>query len=150
VTWPEVYLQSKWLDWRFALEIGNGLFSIVCLFLTVFLAYHLLKVGVQRRIWRKGLFDLPLSMQLAVGFWVCSFGVFISRVIPWASRFANDGHIQLRALEQAGFVMGTFIGLTGFFCVLRVVTRPMLGQWPWILCLFCCVTYLTWTLVRLS
>ena len=150
MTWPEVFLQAKWMDWRFALEIGNGLFSIVSLFLFVFLAYHMIKVGAQRRVLQKGLFHLPTSVQLAVGIWVSSLGMLGTRAIPWASRFMNDGYIQLRYIEQIVFVIFTFVGLAGFMCILRVATRPMLGHWPWVLCLACCVIYLSWTLVRLS
>jgi hypothetical protein len=147
VTWPEVYLQAKWMDWRHVLEIGNGLISIVSIYLVVFLAYHLIKVGVQRRA---QIGHLPASMQIALGIWVTFVGVLMTRVVPWASRFTNDGYIDLKSIETMVFSIGVFVTLIGAMCVLRITTRPMIGHWPWVSCLCWCVIYLSWTLVRLS
>lgn len=136
------------MSWRYVLEMANGVWTIVSIWLVVFLAYHLVKVGAQRRVWKYGL-NLPLSIQLAVGIWIVCIGVLVTRAVVWVSRFSNDGFIELKEIETVSFVLGTLVGLAGFMCILRVVTKPMLGHWPWVSALACCAIYIGWSLVRL-
>jgi len=136
------------MDWRYILEMANGIWTIVSVWLVIFLAYHLIMVSAQRRIWRRGL-KIPLSIQLAIGIWIVCIGVLVTRAVVWVSRFSNDSFIELRGIETVSFVCGTLIGLAGFMCILRVITRPMLGQWPWLSAMGCCVIYVIWSVIRI-
>jgi len=135
------------IGWRNVLEIGNGLWTIISFYLVVFLAYHLVKVGAQRKVWRKH--RVPLSIQLAVSVWIAALGVLVTRSLVWALRFVGGGELEMKSIETATFSLGIFIGLTGFMCILRVATRPMLGQWPWVSALGACCAYLIWSVLRL-
>lgn len=135
-------------EWRYVLEIGNGLWTIVCGYLAVFLGYHLLVVVQQRKLWSKPWATLPMSVQLAVGTWVSCLGVLLTRLVIFGSRVLNDGFLAMTSNETAVFAGGIFIGLAGFLCILRVATRPILGHWPWISCLICCAFYLLWETLR--
>lgn len=138
------------MEWRHVLEIGNGLWTIVSVYLVIFLAWHLFIVGAQRRIKVMGWLNLPLSMQLAVGTWIACGGVLITRAVVWGARYTNDGFLQLENGETALFALGILVGLVGFLCILRVTTKPMLGHWPWVSCLTCCAFYLLWALLRIA
>jgi hypothetical protein len=138
------------MQWRHALEIGNGLWTIVAAYLVVFIAYHLIVVGAQRRLKIGDWLNLPLSMQLAFGTWVAGVGVLMTRAVVWTARYSNDGFLQLDDIETAVFSLGIFVGLAGFLCILRVATKPVLGHWPWVSCLTCCSFYLLWSLARIG
>lgn len=129
-------------EWRHVLEIGNGLWTIVSGYLVVFLAYHLTVITVQRKLWMKSWINLPLSVQLAVGTWVASIGVLMTRIVVFLSRATNDGYLAFDDDQTVVFIAGIFVGLGGFLCILRVSTKPMLGHWPWVSCLVCCAFYL--------
>lgn len=143
------WLPARWLEWRHQLEIANGVWTIVSAYLVVFLVYHLIKVGRQRRVWRRW-GSLPLSIQLAIGVLIGSCGVVVTRSVTWWSRYSNGGYIELRNFDTAGYWFGTILGVVGFMCILRVSTKPMLGHAPWIAALISCGAYVLWSLIRLS
>jgi hypothetical protein len=140
----------RWLEWRYLLEMANGLWTIILFYIVVFLAYHLVKVGVQRRLFWRGWIHQPTSVQLAVGVWVASIGVLGTRYVTWYSRYENDGHISMTSFDTGSFVLCTVIGAAGFMCILRVITKPVLGHWPWVTAMLWCLIYLAWTISRLS
>lgn len=113
-------------DWQVAetvLRISNGELFIVTAWLSVFLAYHLVKVGAQRRVWRGMSWrKLPMSMQLAVALLTVSIAVTVMS----SELVAPAGHV---------------LGVIGFLCALRVVTKPMLGSWPWFGAVGCGILY---------
>lgn len=133
------------------LELGNGLWAITTAWLTVFLAYHLAKVGAQRRIgWARWLFRLPLSMQLALGCWVASLGIMVRSTAIWADRASGGGALSEYGDASPPLFMGTVLAVVGFMCVLRTATRPMLGHWPWVSAVAAMVVYIAvWAWMRL-
>lgn len=137
------------MSWRYVLEMANGVWTIVSIWLVIFLAYHLHRVGIYRRGFDSRDDDNG-SLQLAIGIWIVAIGVLVTRMVVWASRFSNDGFIELKQLETTSFVCGTIIGLIGFLCILRIVTKQMMGDWPWISALVCCTIYVGWSLIRLD
>lgn len=126
------------------LELGNGLWTITCAWLMVFLAYHLIKVSRLRRVGLgRWLFRLPLSMQLALGVLVACVGIVIRTGQVWLDRMLNGGALSGAVMFSTfWFVAGTLIAVTGFMCILRVATRPMLGNWPWVGAAFCMLVYI--------
>jgi hypothetical protein len=114
--------------WPHILDLLRGEVTIVSGFLTAFLGYHLIKVGAQRHLihwtaWAK----LPLSMQLAVAISTVAASTFLITL----------GYPEFRILS-----------IIGFFCALRVTTRPALNE-PipflfWYGALLCGGIYLGW------
>lgn len=137
------------INWRNILEAGNGVWALTALWLTIFLIYHLLVIRVQRKIKWSKLFQLPLSMQLAIGMLVVSISILITRGIIWYSRYTNDGAFLPQATETVIYVLGTVLGVLGFLSILRTVTRPVLGHWPWIGSLLSSGVYLIWWALNL-
>lgn len=137
---------SEPAPWRHLLEAANGEWAIAAGWLSIFLTYHLAKVGAQRRIWRRGWISLPLSMQMAVAMLAISVAVLVTRAIIWFSRYTHDGAIY--GGDSVLFAAATALGIIGFLCALRVVTRPMIGRWPWWCAVASSVLYLVWTAAR--
>lgn len=128
------------------LEVSNGEWLIVCTSLSLFLIYHLVRVGSQRRIgWRRWLWNLPLSMQLAVGVLIISLGVGTRSALIWWGRFKYGAPLQ--GINEWMLLWGTLLAILGFMCVLRVITRPVFGHWPWVATLLAMAGYwLLWYL----
>lgn len=137
------------ISWRNILEAGNGVWALTALWLTVFLIYHLLIVRMQRKIkWTK-ILQLPLSMQLALGMLVVSISILTTRGIIWYSRYTNNSTFAPQATDTTVYVLGTILGVIGFLCILRTVTRPILGHWPWVGSLLTSGAYLIWWALKL-
>lgn len=139
----------EWWGWEYLLEVGNGELAIMTGWLSVFLVYHVVKVGSQRgawslRAWRK----LPQSMQLAISFLAVTLAAFITAVVIWSSRYTN-GILVVRGIDSIVISVARILSVIGFLCALRVVTRPMRGQWPWLGAIGCGLAYLAWSVARL-
>lgn len=134
--------------WHF-LEVGNGVLAIVTAWLSVFLAYHLVKVGAQRRIWRSWS-KFPVSMQFAIAFFTVSVATCTASAAIWVSRYARpDGMLLAGDVGVVAIAAGRGLATAGFLCALRIVTRPMIGPWPWIGALLSVIAYLAWSTIRL-
>jgi hypothetical protein len=131
------------------LEVSNGVWAIIALWLSVFLLYHLLTVRYQRKIiWGRFILGrMPLSMQIAVGVLVISVSIFVTRgIISW-SRFKNGGNLDLQVTETGFYFAGVLMGIIGFLCVLRTVSNPTFGKWPWMAAIVSALVYIsTWAL----
>jgi hypothetical protein len=130
------------------LELANGEWVIVCLCLLAFLIYYLLHVGrAYKLLTVRRVIRLPMGMRLAIGIAVVCVGM-ISRSAPiWYDRFTHDGVLTSISMMEKALLIGTAISITGFCCIMRVVTRPMLGNWPWMLTLALMTGYwLLWML----
>lgn len=132
--------------WNDLLEVANGVWSIVALWLAIFLGYHLLKIRERKNLPWSRIFNLPVSMQLAVGTLIVSSAIFINRSALWFESSKHGGDVELSYLDSAWcwFLVGTIFGIAGFLCILRTVTRPMLGHWPWVGALLNVAVYVAW------
>jgi hypothetical protein len=128
-----------------ALEAANGVWALLALWLSVFMVYHLVVVRMQRRIkWKRFITGLPLSMQVAVGTLVIALAVFMTRVVIWWARYRHNGELDLMMPETRIYLSGTALGAVGFLCILRAVSRPVFGHWPWAAALASSAAYLVW------
>lgn len=127
------------------LEVGNGIWAILALWLTVFLIYHLAVVRAQRRLaWRRFIIGLPFSMQIAVGTFVVSLAILLTRSIIWWARYRHDGNLDLLVPETQFYFAGVALGAVGFLCILRSVSQPAFGKWPWVGAICNVTAYLIW------
>jgi hypothetical protein len=129
------------------LEGGNGLWAIVALWLSVFMIYHVLVVRSQRGIpWHKMLFNfkIHLSVQIALGTLAVAGAIFLTRAVLWQVRHFPEPQIDLLMPHSAIYAMGTALGIIGFLCILRSVSQPTFGHWPWVGALVSSGVYLVW------
>lgn len=141
---------ERW-GWEYVLELGNGALAIVTGWLVVFLVYHVFKVGSQRRVWSwNGWKRLPQALQLAVSFLAVTVATFLVALVIWLVRYRNESYLIVEGLDTIIVSFARVLSVGGFLCALRVVTRPMRLQWPWIGAVASCVLYLAWSLLRMA
>lgn len=129
------------------LEATNGVWAILAFWLTAFMIYHIILVLMQRHIgWRRVLlnFDLPISVQLAFGVLVISAAVLITRGIIWLTRIKNGGNVDAIVAQSGAYLFGTALGVAGFLSILRTISQPAFGHWPWVGALASSGVYLLW------
>lgn len=129
--------------WRDALEMGNGVWALLALWLFVFMAFHLWVVGKMHWVEIKNR-QFPLSVQLAIGVIVIAGAILHTRGTIWYLRYTHGGILTMQDFETVWFLLGVFGGCVGFLCILRAVTKPMLGHWPWLSALASVTAYLLW------
>ena len=129
------------------LEVANGVWAILALWLTAFMIYHIVLVLMQRHIgWRRVLlnFDLPISVQLAFGVLVISIAVLVTRGIIWLTRIRTGGNVDAIVAQSGLYLFGTALGVAGFLSILRTISQPTFGHWPWVGALISSGAYLVW------
>ena len=133
------------------LEGGNGLWAIAALWLSGFMIYHVLVVRAQRSIpWRKMFFNFKvhLSIQVALGTLAVSMAVFLTRAVLWWARYSPETQVDALLMPfSAIYAGGTALGIIGFLCILRSVSQPTFGHWPWVGALTSSAAYLIWWLI---
>ena len=135
------------MNFSAVLEAANGVWAILALWLTAFMIYHILKIRAQRRIsWRRVLLDfsLPLSVQLAFGVLVVAVAVLVTRGLIWFARIQNGGNVDAIIAQSGSYLFGTALGVAGFLSILRTISQPTFGHWPWIGALASSGVYLAW------
>lgn len=129
------------------LEGGNGVWAVLALWLSCFMLFHILVVRVQRGIsWWRLLFNfkLQLSMQVAMGTFAVAVAIAMTRSVLWWARYSNTGDINFLMPHALIYWFGTMIGIVGFLCILRSVSQPTFGHWPWVGALTSSAAYLIW------
>lgn len=130
------------------LEGGNGLWAVVALWLSGFMIYHVLVVRSQRGIpWRKMFFNfnIHLSVQIALGTLAVAVAIFTTRIVLWSARHYQT-EVDFMRSESLVYAGGTALGIIGFLCILRSVSQPTFGHWPWVGALVSSAVYLAWWL----
>ena len=132
------------MNFSAVLEAANGVWAILALWLTAFMVYHIAKILAQRRIgWRRVLlnFDLPLSVQLAFGVLVISLAVLVTRGFIWFARMQHGGNVDSIVAQSGFYLFGTALGVGGFLSILRTISQPSFGHWPWVGALISATAY---------
>lgn len=132
------------MGWNEAAEMANGVWAILALWLFIFLTHHLVIVWKQRRLPLTKFVSLPLSMQLAFGMLIVALAIFITRSIVWWQRYSHDGVLNDQATTTLTFLLGTGVGIVGLLCILRTVSKPIHGHWPWLSALASVTVYFLW------
>lgn len=136
-------------DANLLLELSNGTWSILAFCACFFLAFHILDIGERRHIHiRRWFSDLPQSLQLAVGIFTVCVGIAVGRPAIWFWRFTTGGNLQNFDEIRFPLILGAAIGCVGLICIIRVVTRPMQSNWPWISSIVLVLAYVAATLIH--
>lgn len=114
----------------FLLELLNGNWGIAAAALTIICGIYLSHESIARRIpiWDRS--RMTLGMRVSVGLFFLSAGIAIrsAEVYLWR-RFGGS---DLSELNQPVLVIGSALALIGFLCCIRVISRPLYGNWPWV------------------
>lgn len=125
-----------------ALELLNGSWTIILLWVTVFLVDHLKHAYVRHDLrLRDLLFALPESMQLGFAVLVLTICSEIVRGTVWYWRLSTGGTAAFTPIQNVALALGGIVGTVGFLCVLRLTSRDRHGNWPWIAALASAAVY---------
>jgi len=77
---------------------------------------------------------MPLGMSLALAMMLDEIGIFIIRiaVFVWRRSGNAEAGIPLNYAEQLALVVGAAIGGVGVLWLTLVLSRPLFGNWPWL------------------
>jgi hypothetical protein len=128
------------IDPSLALELLNGAGAIIGISFLGLMARYLILESRRRHLrWRDWIFDLPPSMHLAVAIFVCDLGVSIRTSLIWYWRHFGDGNFTVGQMVTLG--IGAAIIVIGSLCKIRSITKPDLGDGPWLLSLAAVVLF---------
>ncbi|WP_187399363.1 hypothetical protein [Bradyrhizobium paxllaeri] len=116
---------------NFYLEMINGTSVILIAVLLAFLVTYI-KAELHRRdlSWRD-LFDYPAGLSLALSITVAAFGFALTRGSLWVWRQFGSGE-QMSEWQLHLALIGSAITSLGILWMIRVLSRPRFGDWPWI------------------
>ncbi len=114
----------------FLLELLNGNWGIAAAALTVICGMYLSHEAFTRQIplWARS--RMTVGMKLSVGLFMLSLGVLIRSFEVYFWRAFGTG--ELADLSRSWLIAGSAIALVGFLCCIRVISKPLHGNLPWI------------------
>lgn len=116
----------------FTLEVINGDWALLAFILMLMCAFYLGHEMLARHIslWHPRSWEQGMRVATAIG--AMSTGVFMTRIViySWRHYFeaAAFSHVQAGTL-----IVGATIGTVGFVCAIREISKPLYGDWPWVL-----------------
>lgn len=119
----------------FWLEMSNGASGLVeMMFMALMVRYLYLEAKRRRLRRRDWFFRMPPSMHLAIAILVFDLGVWMRSALIWVWRkFYGAGEFSTMQLMVLG--VGSLIIIIGSLCKIRAVTKPDLGNSPWLIAL---------------
>lgn len=134
---------------NFVLEQVNAAAALLTFSLLVFLTFYLwdwLRYK-GRTPFRALLIGLPPAIALAAILYLDKIGTMMNRMVIWVWRAFKGGAVPFNNIEM-GFLLGSAV-LTSLAMLLmiRLLTRPRFGDWPWlasasVTCIYLAVTTL--------
>jgi hypothetical protein len=116
---------------NFTLEIINGSISILTFFLLFFLVVYLISDLKREGFSVKVFFLMSTAVSLVVALFVEKLGALTTRTVIWIWR-AHGGNLPFSTLEDILLVVGAVFTAAGLVMMIRVLSRPRFGEWPWI------------------
>lgn len=117
----------------FILELLNGTSSILVFFLLVWLSFHLYDRHSEDGI---GIVASVLGMaggvSLALYLYVEQAGLFLTRAVVFNWRI-NGAMYPFTFSQNIIFGLGAFMVSSGILLMIRLLSRPRFGEWPWVM-----------------
>lgn len=115
---------------NFTLEVINGSVSILTFFLLFFLSVYLAS-NIQREgfTW-KSFFWMSTAVSLVTALFIEKTGTLASRTVVWIWR-TQGGTLPFTKIEDFFLVIGALLTAIGLIMMIRVLSRPRFGNWPW-------------------
>lgn len=118
------------------LAMVNGAWMVMCFAVAAITAAYIVRETrgwkeFTPRGWWRG--EMPLNIQLAVAIFVLHAGNFMVRGLLWLWRYVG-GTVTMDAPGgmMALLILAFVVALLGEVCVMRVISRTWLGDWPWL------------------
>lgn len=129
---------------NFILEQLSGVASVLTFCLLVFLTFYLWDwLSYKHRSgWDALLIGLPPAIALAAILYLNEVGALMTRMVAWVWRAFYGGSVPLTSVQLGFIIGGTVISSTAILLMIRLLTMPRLGNWPWIASAISAAVYL--------
>jgi hypothetical protein len=127
---------------NFTLEVVNGSISILSFFLLFFLGIYLIYDIRREGFSVKIFFLMSTAVSLVVALFVEKLGTLTTRTVVWAWR-AQGGAVPFTKVEDFFLILGAVFSATGIVMMVRVLSRPRFGDWPWMTASVVMLSYAT-------
>jgi hypothetical protein len=115
---------------NFTLEIINGSISILTFFLLFFLSVYLVShIRREGFTWKTFLW-MSTAASLVVALFIEKTGTLATRTVTWAWR-SRGGNLPFTSIEDFFLIVGAILTVIGLIMMIRVLSRPRFGNWPW-------------------
>lgn len=118
------------MELNFFLQVANGAIAMLTFFLLFFLFVYL-HYDIRRDGFKfKTFFLMSTAASLVVTIAIEKLGTFFTRLAVWIWR-GHGGVDAFSTTENALFVLGAMLTAFGLVLMIRVLSRPRFGDWPW-------------------
>lgn len=131
------------------LELINGVAVILTVCLLIFLTFYLgdWLAYKHRSGWDALLIGLPPAIALASLIYMNEVGIVMARLVGWVWRAFYNGAIPFTPMEVGFIIAGCLISSTAIIFMIRLLTLPRLGNWPWIASAIAAVVYVIFSII---
>jgi hypothetical protein len=117
---------------KFALELLNGTTTLLSFFLLIWLSFYLYERYHERdgvTLWSM-FFGISGAVSLALYLYIEELGLFLTRLVVWVWRMDGAEH-PFTDTQNIVFITGGFLFSLAILLMIRVLSRPRFGEWPW-------------------
>lgn len=125
---------------NFTLEVINGSISVLTYFVLIFLGYYLVSGFGRHQFTWKNLFIISTAIGLAFSLFIEKMGTFLTRTIIWLWRVAG-AQVPFTVAQNVVLIVGALLTMMGLLMMIRVLSRPRFGNWPWATAAIIVATY---------
>ncbi len=125
---------------NFTLEVINGAVSILIFFLLVWIAFHLFDRRRFFKSWWALALGIPGGLSLAFYLGVEQSGTLLTRVVVWVWRMTG-GSVPFSSVQNGLLILGAVSTGLGILLIIRLLSRPRFGDWPWLTAFFVSIGY---------
>jgi hypothetical protein len=128
---------------NFILEQANGSTSILTFALLVFLTFYLWDWLRYKKmnLWTALFVGLPPAIALAVILYLEKIGTLMTRSVVWVWRMGG-GKTPFTETETIFLLGGAVLTALGLLLMIRLLTSPRFGAWPWLASAGAAIAYL--------
>lgn len=127
---------------KITLELLNGSAVILGTFLLVWLSFYIIDRyrEEQMTMWSI-LCGVSGSISLAIYLYIEQTGIILTRAVIWNWRVAGARY-PLSHIQDLFFAFGGFLISLGILLIIRLLSRPRFGEWPWVVAAITTFSYI--------
>jgi hypothetical protein len=124
------------------LEQVNGSVSILTFFFLCWCTHYLWDYLAYRKFSMRSVFvGLPPAIALAMVLYLENTGTLLTRTTVWFWRFTSSGEQPFTDTQMGFLLAGAFLTAVGLLLMIRLLSRPRFGEWPWVASAAVCWAY---------